>query len=110
MDGSLAKWKSCTSATSMTRWGLPARVLNLSFTFFQFVMVFIVNPRRETNRVGGDRIILRSMHNKLHLQHTCSTLFIKIEVVEVGVVLVFIPNFFLLKGVYPPILRPLHPQ
>ena len=73
-------------------------------------MVFIGNPRRGTNRVGGDRIILRSMHSKLHLQHTCGILSIKIEVVEVGVVRVFIPNFFLLKGVHPPILRPRHPQ
>src|SRR6056300_1076329 len=69
-------------------------------------MVFIGNPRRGTNRVGGDRIILRSMQTKLHLQHTCSILSIKIEVVEVGVVLVFIPNFFLLKGVHPPSLKP----
>ena len=52
------------------------------------------------------------MQSKLHLQQTCGILSIKIEieVVEVGVVLVFIPNFFLLKGVYPPILRPLQPQ
>ena len=61
-------------------------------------MVFIGNPRRETNRVGGDRIILRSMHSKLHLQHTCSILSIEIEVVEVGVVRVVIPNIFLLRG------------
>ena len=73
-------------------------------------MVFIGNPRRGTNMVGRDRIILRSMHSKLHLQHTCSILLIKIEVVEVGVVRVLIPNIFLLKGVHPPILRPLHPQ
>ena len=73
-------------------------------------MVFIGNPRRGTNRVGGDRIILRSMQSKLHLQKTCGILSIKIEVVEVGVVLVFIPNIFLLKGVHPPILRPRHPQ
>ena len=39
-------------------------------------MVFIGNPRRGTNRVGGDRIILRSMHNKLHLQHTLVTLYL----------------------------------
>ena len=71
-------------------------------------MVFIGNPRRETNRVGGDRIILRSIHSKLHLQHTCSILSIKIEVVEVGVVRVFIPNIFLLRGVHPPILRVVH--
>ena len=52
------------------------------------------------------------MQSKLHLQQTCGILSIKIkiEVVEVGVVLVFIPNFSLLKGVYPPILRPLHPH
>ena len=31
-------------------------------------MVFIGNPRRGTNRGGGDRIILRSMQSKLHLQ------------------------------------------
>ena len=73
-------------------------------------MVFIGNPQSETNREGGDRIILRSMHTKPHLQHTCSILSIKIEVVEVGVVRVFIPNIFLLKGVHPPILRARHPQ
>ena len=75
-------------------------------------MVFIGNPRRGTNRGGGDRIILRSMQSKLQLQQTCGILSIKIkiEVVDVGVVRVFIPNLFLLKGVHPPILRPLHPQ
>ena len=73
-------------------------------------MVFIRNPRSETNRVGGDRIILRSMHSKLHLQHTCSILSIKLEVLEVGVVRVVIPNIFHLKGVPPPFLGPRHPQ
>ena len=29
--------------------------------------------RSETKRVRGDRIILRSMHSKLHLQHTQHT-------------------------------------
>ena len=37
-------------------------------------MVFIGNPRRGTNNGGGDRIILRSKHSKLHLQHTGSIL------------------------------------
>ena len=52
---------------------------------FWFVIVFIGNSRSETNRVGGNRIILRSMHSKLHLRNSCSILSIKIEVAEMGV-------------------------
>ena len=73
-------------------------------------MVFIGNPRSETNRMGGDQIILGSMHSKLHLQHTCIILSIKIEVVEMGVVRVVIPIIFPHRGVHPPFLRPRHPQ
>ena len=61
-------------------------------------MVFIGNPRSETGRGGGDRIVLRSKHSKLHLQHTGSILSIKNEVVEVGVVRGFIPNIVLFRG------------
>ena len=42
-------------------------------------MVFIGNPRSETNREGGDRIVLRSKHSNLKLRHTCSILSIKIN-------------------------------
>ena len=69
------------------------------------MMVFIGNPRRGTNDGGGDRIILRSIHSKLHLQNTCSILSTKIEVVEVGVVRGFTPNIFLFRGVHAPILQ-----
>ena len=68
-------------------------------------MVFIGNPRRGTNNGGGDRIILRSKHSNLHLQHTGSILSTKIEVVEVGVVRGFIPNIVLFRGVHAPILQ-----
>ena len=39
---------------------------------FQFVMVFIGNPRSGTNRGGGVRIILRSKPSWLRLRHTCN--------------------------------------
>ena len=74
-------------------------------------MVFIGNPRSETNMGGGDRIVLRSKHSNLKLRHTCSILSIKIEVVEMGVVRVVIPKVFPLTGVHPPVvLRPRRPQ
>ena len=47
-------------------------------------MVLVGTPRSETNREGGDRIVLRSKHSNLNLRHTCSILSIKIEVVEMG--------------------------
>ena len=56
-------------------------------------MVFIGNPRSETNREGGNRIVLRSQHSNLNLRHTCSILSIKIEVVEMGGVSVVIALF-----------------
>ena len=55
-------------------------------------MVFIGNPRSETNREEGDLIVLRSKHSNLDLRHTCSILSIKIEIVEMGVVRVVIPS------------------
>ena len=38
-------------------------------------------------------MVLRSNHSNLSLQHTCSILSIKIEVVEMGVVRVVIPKY-----------------
>ena len=45
-----------------------------------FGMVFIGNPRSETNREGGDRIVLRSKHSNLNLRHTYSILSINIYI------------------------------
>jgi len=41
--------------------------VKVRLTIFLFLMVFIGNPRRGTNRGGGDRIILRSMQSFLKL-------------------------------------------
>ena len=83
----------------------------IMFAFFKFGMVFIGNPRSETNREGGDRIVLRSKHSNLSLQHTCSILSLKIEVVEMVVILVVIPKLFpLRRGVHPSVFRPRQPQ
>lgn len=73
-------------------------------------MVFIENPRSETNREGGDRIVLRSKHSNLSLRHTCSILTIKVEVGEMGVVRVVIQRILPHRGVHPPVFRPRQPQ
>ena len=50
---------------------------------FLFWMVFIGNPRSETNMGGGDRIVLRSEPSYLRLLHTWSILSTKSEVAMV---------------------------
>ena len=77
-------------------------------SFLLFGMDFIGNPRSKTNREGGDRIVLRSKHSNLSLRHTCRILSIKIEVVEMGVIVIL--KIFPLGGVHPPVFRPRQPQ
>ena len=64
----------------------------------------------KSNREGGDRIVLRSKHSNLSLRHTCSILTIKVEVGEMGVVLVVSQRILPLRGVHPPVVRPRQPQ
>ena len=78
---------------------------------FLFWMVFLGNPRSETNMEVGDRIVLRSKPSYLRLLHTWSIMSTKIEVeVEMVVGRVLIPIIIPTKGVHPPVLRPHQPQ
>jgi len=67
---------------------------------------------RDAELAGGGR----SDHPKIHAEQATATTDLwhpinqklkkKFEVVDVGVVRVFIPNLFLLKGVHPPNKKP----
>ena len=72
-------------------------------------MVFIGNPRSETNIGAGVQIVLRSKPNYLRLLHIWSIMSTKIEV-EMVVGRVFIPFIQVEKGVHQSVLRPRHPQ
>ena len=67
--------RSCAAVCGRSPYPLPASSPFMGrrfLRFFQFVMVFIGNPRSGTNRGGGVRIILRSKPSWLRLRHTCN--------------------------------------